>query len=76
MGTLFGGRYYWGDRSFCRHEKSEKEWYYENKSKERLGPCSYEEVSIVIGVGLGLGHFRFLDFNRALCLLKYRIRSN
>ena len=24
---------------------SEKEWYYGNKDKERLGPYSYEEVS-------------------------------
>ena len=29
--------------------ESEKEWYYVNKDKERLGPYSYEEVSIVIG---------------------------
>ena len=34
--------------------ESEKEWYYGNKDKERLGPYSYEEVCIVIGVGLGL----------------------
>ena len=26
---------------------SEKEWYYGNKEKERLGPFSFEEVSTI-----------------------------
>ena len=26
---------------------SEKEWYYGNKEKERLGPFSFKEVSVV-----------------------------
>jgi len=28
--------------------ESEKEWYYGNKDKERLGPFSYDEVRLVI----------------------------
>ena len=24
LGTLLRGRYYWGDRSFCGHEKSKE----------------------------------------------------
>ena len=31
--------------------ESEKEWYYGNKDKERLGPYSYEEVNWMRGWG-------------------------
>ena len=31
--------------------ESEKEWYYGNKDKERLGPYSYEEVKTNIWAG-------------------------
>ena len=30
------------------HMESEKEWYFGNAEKERLGPYSYEEVSIIL----------------------------
>ena len=36
--------------------ESEKEWYYGNKDKERLGPYSYEEVCWLVGLsGMGGG---------------------
>ena len=30
------------------HMESEKEWYFGNAEKERLGPYSYEEVSVIL----------------------------
>ena len=42
MGTLLGGRDYWMIEAFADMKRdSEKEWYYGNKDKERLGPYSY-----------------------------------
>ena len=39
------GRDYWMIEAFADMKReSEKEWYYGNKDKERLGPYSYEEV--------------------------------
>ena len=32
--------------------ESEKEWYYGNADKERLGPYSYEDVSIMFFTNL------------------------
>ncbi len=36
------------------HIESEKEWYYGNAEKERLGPYSYEEVCVCVCVGVSV----------------------